>query len=260
MATLTGAAVATPVVSTDLVITIPSTGGVARVEQPSANGRGREVFHVSTQTVGRLIAGLESEGLSGVKWVDLLGATTPGIALTYRRNALVLIVSFPARMKTVRHQSVDPRTGEAGKVQNVNFHLPPTVWVLKYAQPADTLANSWIMATSVQIRSITDQALCQNFPFGNSFQPAANVCWGNVPTTGLTSQDPLAADNLFFATGFNDHLVNLDRFTKPDGGAFGGVREWATWQLKNPDTPLIIAPGRERFDQKLNAILGGREE
>lgn len=230
--------------NTDLVITVPQTGKVARVEQPGPNG-GREVFHLSTSTAGRLLAGLESEGLAGAKWMDLLG--TLGVAFAYRRNALVMVISLPARVKQVKHASV---------ARPINFHLPPTVWVLKYAQPADSLAGSYLFCTETQVRSVNDTVQCQTFPFGNSFTPAGNICWGNVVTGNLSSQDPMATDNLFFATGFNDHLVRLDRFTKPGGGAFGSVAEWAAWQAAN-DRPLVIAPGTMQFASHLNSILGG---
>src|SRR5687767_7833127 len=177
----------------DTVITIPPSGGICRVEMPaSAGGAGREVYQVTPQTLGRMLTGLEGDG-GDVRWVDLLGATTPGIALCQRRNGLYMILAFPSRIKHVRHN----RANAAINGGLVPFNLPPTAWVLQFDATRENLQNSWIFSTVSRVTSVTDMTLTRHFPFGNS-HPGGAVCWGNVTLTVLTSRDPVAADNLFF--------------------------------------------------------------
>lgn len=233
----------------DTIITIPAAGGAARVEVPGGRG-GRDVFFCAPNVVGQLLANIEEgAGLSRTTWIDLLGATTPGIAISRGggRNAVWTVLAFPARQKQVRH--VD--------YAQLTWNLPPTTWVVKW-NTAGGHVTSWLFAGPTRITSVTDTQRVVAFPFGNVYDHG-QVCWGNVVLTTLNISDPLAIDNVFFASRFNHDLVALRVFMvnghHPD--ADGG---WLDDLDGTDDTRLEIAANvGGPFTRKLSLLVGGNE-
>ncbi|HYE79871.1 MAG TPA: hypothetical protein VEI97_17950, partial [bacterium] len=239
------------------VLILPNQGSVVRVNVPAAQGRGREIFQCAPQTVGRLMAGLESQAAGSTKWIDLLAASTPGVAIAYRRGSLWMAMTFPERVKTVKH-TLPTRAEGDGTPRDVNFHLPPTAWILQFSLPQELLSGAWLFATPTRVTSVTDTTSAQVFPFGNAHDGSGAICWGNVATGHLTAQDPVAIDNLFFATGFNDHLFHAGSLRKPNGEPFGSVRDYVTWQRRNTATAPVLVAGGSPWARILQRTVGGR--
>jgi hypothetical protein len=243
--------------SKDTIITIPETGGICRVDQPSPGG-GREIFLCAPQTVGKLLANLEDrEHVQSQKWLDLLGISTPGVAIGWRAKNTYLVLAFPARVKTVKAD-----VGNGTPVQ-VPYNLPPTVWMLGF-NAEDTLASSYLWIAAAMPRSVRDEVRVVPSPYGN-VHPGGAVCWGNVATRPLSPTDPVAADNLFWGTGFNNHLVYPEQnFILPiDAAGRRQAREytaWVQWQIAHPGEPLTPnwdVMGGRTLATALTAFIGG---
>lgn len=248
MATLIAPAAAVGV--GDTIITIPAGGGIARVEQPGPRGIGREVWSCAPQTIGRLLAGLENDSSSGNRrWVDLLAAGNPGLALSQKGQESAILLAFPARTKQVKQLHSGGRGGAA--IDDATFHLPPTIWVLRF-NSKDMLAGSWLFMAPNRPSGVGDELQVMASPFGNAYHPHGAICWGNVTTSNLRVGDPLAVDNLFWGTGFNTHLVRVENFLTPaaatgagagagtGGRSFTSYTAWTTWLRANPTTPLEV--------------------
>lgn len=223
--------------ASDVIIIIPAEGGVCRIDQPSARGEGREVFSCAPQSIGCLLARLDADPTAGgdYKWLDLLSTSTPGVAVTMKRGATTLLLSFPQRVKTVNQ-----RIG--GVNRPLSFHLPPTVW-LQHFTAAERLTRSYLWCSPTRVASVADTVGVIASPFGNVFSPAGNLCWGNVVTSVLKAHDPLACDNLFWGTDFNDHLVLYNLFENPatPGVVFPDFRSWAAF-MASPAALTLTAP------------------
>lgn len=238
----------------DMIITVPEGGGICRVDQPTPSG-GREIYLCAPQTIGRLLANLdEKEGVVGQKWFDLLGATTPGIAVGWRAKDTFLLLSFPARVKTVKATLSD--TSEVA----VPYNLPPTTWMVRF-NAEDVLTSSFLWVSPTSPRSVQDTLQVAPSPWGN-VHPSGAVCWGNVSTRPLKPTDPIAIDNLFWGTGFNNHLVYPERnFILPEEGGRIMARshdDWVKWQVAHPTTPLVPRyAGAVAFNSKVGQFLSG---
>jgi hypothetical protein len=205
-------------------IYISKGSAVAQVEQPSAADPTKaERYTVNTKTLGKLLMGLEGGVVEEIAWVDLLGASSPGVAISVQKHRAIAVVSFPARIRTVQHTL--PNDQGRRQTREVVFPLPPTVWIMAFAADRTTLTNAWLWCSETRVTSMKAPTPCWVFPYGNAHAGSGNVCWGNVTLRGLSLEDPLGVDNLFFGTGFNDHLLDLTVLKTADGGNFESLRE-----------------------------------
>ena len=245
----------------DVRVTLPATGGVCRVEIPTEAG-GPETFLCSYATIGRLLIQAAPEAPTPVStdWVDLLAASTPGVAVQSLAKPRRIVLAFPARQRvmTFPPPGDDDDEIDDDEIRDAEYTmwLPPMVWVLNYQLPRDVLTSAAVFCTPVRVASVRDQTLVSPFPFGNVYAEHGRVCWGAVTISTLSSRDPVAVDNLFFGSRFNGDLTNWHRSGGNSQEPFGSRRAWTNWQAAHPTQVAWVEPGR----LSLVALLNGAEE
>lgn len=246
----------------DTVITVPGAGGPCRVEGINPTTGGKQVFSMSPKKVGQLLAGIAEEAPERPQeWLDLLGVSKDvGIAVQYQKDTTRLIVAFPPRTRTISQDlSRYARTAEEARA-TITLGLPATVWVMRFNTLTGRLTASWLLCTLQTVTSVRDTVLAMASPYGNTHDPLGAICWGNVSTAALRADDPIAVDNLFWATGFNDHIVRMTGFTNPETREpFADYGAWARWMRTHPGTYCPIVPGRLTFHAALGRITQEQE-
>ena len=219
------------------VITISPDGTVATVRGVNAYGV-TQTWTLSPQRLGELLSGLQHGG-ERLKWLDLLGVSTPGVASTTTAEWTYVVLAFPRRIVEMRRQG----SAVNQLLPALSVSLPPSTWILRFSLREDQLRGSWFMLSSTPIRSVTDVTPVIAFPLGNVYDGSANLCWGNVVTSQLRPSDPMAVDHLFFSTPFNTDLARPQNLTGHDGTEATAWRDyagWGTWQSAHPGGELRI--------------------
>jgi hypothetical protein len=263
----------------DLIIQVPSQGGVSVVNHFHAaplDGVStimrRETHLMSTERIGKLLANMEpaetTDNTSG--WIDLLAVATPGIALRVQKGQTTLVLTLPARTKTLRQNQTNVLGTLDDQPRLIEFPiaLPPSTWVLRYGKDGKLRYANFFLSDTL-VRSVADTTPCRIFPLGNSYSGHGGICWGNVNIGALRVEDPLAVDNLFFATPFNQDLISLTEFhggvqsSSPAGFlAWSRVDGWMRWLDENPAEhgPRLQFVGPTiPFNRRLQGIQNGGE-
>lgn len=257
----TGAATQTTPVG-DLQITVPAAGGPCRVVGINPANGVKQTWLIAPKKMGQILAAMEEEGEDKPQeWLDLLGATNPGIALQYHKDLTRILLSFPERVKTVSQDYTRYAHGDERVTKHqVELALPPTLWHMAFEGRTGRLTAAHLLGCTTQVRSVRDTSPVLALPYGNTHDPLGAICWGTVSTAHLRAEDPLAVDNLFFATGFNDHITRLHLFRNPGTNApFPSYRDWTMWLRQHPRTLCPIVPGTLTFAAALKRIMAGRE-
>jgi hypothetical protein len=264
----------------DLIIQVPDQGGVSVVNHfhaftpqggPTVITR-RETHLMSTERIGKLLANMEpaetAENTSG--WIDLLAVATPGIALRVQKGQTTLVLTLPARTKTLHQNQTNVLGNLDDRPRLIDFPiaLPPSTWVLRYGKDGKLRYANFFLSDTL-VRSVVDTTPCRIFPLGNSYSGHGAICWGNVNIGALRVEDPLAVDNLFFATPFNQDLISITEFhggvqsSSPAGFlAWSRVDGWMRWVAENPAEhgPRLQFVGPTiPFNRRLQGIQNGGE-
>lgn len=179
----------------DVVIRLDQFDGPLQVQIPEQGGHA--LYYCTPRQLGEILGQVENT-VVGAPWIDLLGATTPGVALQTTGNRKVRIVmSFPERRQQMMVGEDDQRL----------ITIPPVVWLTEWHMDTTHLERAFLWVSEARIVTISAITRVMAWPFGNVYDHGA-VCWGQVPVRHLTYTDPTAVDVLFFTTPFNDDLLN----------------------------------------------------